>query len=176
MSSRNQAFISYLYSLANKRDLQALAVLRRSLARAPGEDFAAYRYIGAFLPEDDRRLRVLCLVAGLFAASKPDDVEYPSARSLGKSLSLLCARDASARNGIERRVAALLNSHLDDLPEHLRHTVARLTTAGERIDWLSLCEDLQFWESQDRWVQRRWAKDFWGSPPKTETETNSELY
>ncbi len=169
MNNQHEAFVDHLYGMAERKDLQALAVLRRSLGSPPGNDFAIYPYIGTFLNEkNEHRLRTFCLVAGLFAASKPAGVNFPGEESLGRSLANLCSRNERARNGIERRLTALLNAHGDDLPEHLRHLIVRLATEGQTIDWRSLARDLLAWESEGRWVQRRWAKDFWGRLPQKE--------
>jgi CRISPR system Cascade subunit CasB len=166
-------FVKLLRGFAGQKDRQALAVLRRSLSQRPGEDLAPYRYIGALLPDHDPRSeRIHCLVAGLFALApsedRTDSEDNAAPRqwwSLGRTLAEHCKQEPHVRNGVERRLAALLNAHTDDMAEHLRHLVTLLGPAAARINWLMLLEQLHAWDSMDRWVQRRWAKDFWGSLP-----------
>jgi CRISPR type I-E-associated protein CasB/Cse2 len=170
----NRAFISELRSLSKNSDRQALAVLRRSLKQPPGEDFSVYRYIGKYIADDNRwREWSFSLLAGLFALA-PSASESAPPFSLGKSLVSYCEEHPGAKNGVERRLTALLNAHKDDMPEHLRHVITLLAAARQEIDWATLLRDLGGWHSERRWVQRAWAKDFWGGLAEKGEEKENE--
>jgi CRISPR system Cascade subunit CasB len=63
---------------------------------------------------------------------------------------------------VERRFVALLNCHQDDLDHHLRQAVSLLKSKDAPVDWAELLKDIQRWDNDDRLVQRRWARAFWG--------------
>ena len=77
---------------------------------------------------------------------------------LGASLALL--KDDSG-DSLEKRFVALLNAHVDDLPEHLRQAISLLKSKDKPVNWLRLLRDLKQWDREDRRVQRLWAKGFW---------------
>ena len=66
-----------------------------------------------------------------------------------------------AEKPIEKRLVALLNSHLDDLPKHLQHTIRLLKSKDIPVDWSQLLRDMQNWHREDREIQRSWARGFW---------------
>lgn len=145
-------------------DRAVLAKLRRGLGKRFGETGAADRdgwvlthtrdedYVAA--AELDRR----CLVASLFALhSLPG-----RRRSMGEAFRKLQTANPDA-DGPERRFVALLDSHSDDLPDRLRHAISLLKSNEIPVDWQRLLRDLRSWTHPDRWVQRRWAREFWSS-------------
>ena len=79
---------------------------------------------------------------------------------------------------VDRRFTVLLGANREDLPQHLRHAVSLLKSKDVPVDWARLLDDLKWWDDDDRRVQRRWAKAFWGRTSvggadngNTETET-----
>jgi CRISPR system Cascade subunit CasB len=87
---------------------------------------------------------------------------------MGASLRALVSRevvDGGNRDDVEKRVekrlVALLNCHLDELPEHLRHVTGLLKSKEIPINWIQLLSDVQNWQRESRDVQRRWAGQFW---------------
>jgi CRISPR system Cascade subunit CasB len=69
-----------------------------------------------------------------------------------------------SREGLDRRVAVLLDSHRGELPFRLRQAV-RLVGAHERpVDWARLLTDLLRWDHPGRVVQKAWARSYFGSP------------
>ena len=66
-----------------------------------------------------------------------------------------------ARRRLERRFAALLGAHVDDLPRHLRHAVYLAKSENVPVDYVTLLRDLRHWDSERHWVQQRWAASFW---------------
>jgi len=164
--SKGQQFIGYLKEIADNEDRAALAALRRSLGKSPSEAADVHRYVLRFNPEQ-RDEWVYYLVAGLFAMhpeSWPHKEGDNHLTNFGASFAWMKAK-ADNDSSIERRFVALLDCHEDDLPEHLRHAVSLLRSSKSEVipvDWLQLLKDLRNWNHEDRFVQRNWARAFWG--------------
>ncbi len=157
----------------------ALAALRRALGKPIGEALDAFPYVVPLLPSglkpwDEQRYY---LVASLFALN-PRPWLGQQHQSLGLALRLMARAQSDARSGgdasdepenaggrldeaVERRLVALLNASGDGFTTHLRHAVTLLNSHDRRIDWAQLLSDIRGWEHPNRWVQRRWAHDFW---------------
>lgn len=160
-------FISYLENIVFREDLGPLAALRRGSGKAPGTAAEMHPYVAAFATRCKTRWEedVHYLVATLFAdwyQGKNTIVRDPP-RNLGASFAKLAQQVES--DSIEKRFVALLNSHRDDLPVHLRHAVSLLKSKEVPIDWRQLLRHMIRWDHEDRFVQRAWAKAFWTSPP-----------
>lgn len=111
------------------------------------------------------------LVAALFAL-------HPKSREDGNmGTHLARTRSDGGEDALERRFTALLAAHPDDLPEYLRQAVSFLKSKEERINWLRLLWDLQNWDKRDdpkQSIQKRWAREFWGTRQPTESTNNSD--
>ncbi len=159
-----EPFVKCLEDLVARRDRGALAALRRGAGKTPGTVAETHRYVAWAAGRQKTRRRADCfyVVASLFAlwhqgAEKPGRGEG----SFGRSLRELVAREPKGKEGVERRLAAMLAAHGEDLPVHLRHAVALLKGKDVPVDWRRLLEDLAWWDGDRRLVQRRWAEDFW---------------
>ncbi|MGD0826587.1 MAG: type I-E CRISPR-associated protein Cse2/CasB [Desulfobaccales bacterium] len=173
-SEPQNPLIDYLEDLVRKQDRGALAALRRGVGRSPGTTMEMHRYVVPFLPHGrpwDEEFYYL--VAALFAywyqgeiavAAHPPD-------NLGASLARLKTSDTGP--SLELRFTALLKSHRDDLPHHLRQAVGLLKSKDVPVNWRTLSRDLRHWDHEDGWVQRSWAKSFWGNESNTETESTA---
>lgn len=164
-------------------DRAALAALRRGLGKEPGEAPEMFAVLYSRIPEEQLPLSprdepIIFLIASLFALY-PDAPPWPEAarerqqRSLGASLRHLS--DQAGSDGPERRLVALLNSDVADLPHHLRGIIALLKSAKHPIpvDWVRLTWDLRQWTDAERTVQKAWAIAFWGGK-QTQAETDTE--
>jgi CRISPR system Cascade subunit CasB len=159
---REERFVEYLEELERNEDRAALAALRRSLGKNPGEAAEAHRYVLPFNPPVREELAYY-LVGGLFALHPQSwhrDEGDRGWTNLGASFARLGSEVDS--KSIEKRFVALLNCHEDDLAEHLRHAVSLLRSKEIRVDWLQLLKDLRSWNHPDRFVQLGWARAFWG--------------
>lgn len=157
-------FIEALEGLAAREDRAALAALRRGLGRPPGEAAEPYPYVVPWIPADVPPWveEAYFLVAALFALhpmSWRDDGASNAPTNLGASFARL--RAAEQGGGAERRFVALLDSHPDDLPHHLRHAISLLRSREIPVDWARLLHDVQRWNRPGRQVQRAWARAFW---------------
>ena len=162
-------------SLAARRDdprgRGALADLRRALQRPPGKDANVFRYVVPYLPAERGWTETAAfLVASLFAAH-PD---AGGSGTLGASFRQLT--DKANSESIERRFVVLLNKAAEDVASHLRQAVSLLKANDVPVDWERLLRDLLAWDHPEGYVQRAWARDFWGRAAKEaeagETQTN----
>jgi len=167
-----QGFIDYLEKLVNQNDRGAIANLRRGLGKPPGAVPQMDRYILKFLSEDTlEQEEPYYLVASLFALwHQGRDKAETAEGNLGRSLRELVEREKdphkkdNLEKSIERRLVALLNSHRDDLPHHLRQILGLLRAKDVPVNWGRLLSDVKHWESDNRWVQKQWARGFWMLP------------
>src|SRR2546423_7221253 len=106
-SSRDERFVAYLEQLERAEDRAALAALRRSLGKSPGEAPEAHRYVLRFSPPV-REEGAHYLVGALFALhpkswQREDVANRPT--HLGASVARLKRQDES--ESIETRYVAL---------------------------------------------------------------------
>jgi len=151
-------FIAYLAGLADKENRGALAALRRGLGRPPGTAAEMHPYVMPYLPRGwGWWQECFYIVACLFAL-------HPAARregNFGDTFHAVCSETGG--DSIEARFVALLNAHREDLFGHLRHAVSLAKAKDAPVDWKRLLRDVQHWDDDARWVQRDWARAFWGT-------------
>lgn len=160
IGSADRRFVESLESLRDSGDRAALAHLRRGLGRRRGLVAEMCPYVVPWLGARANRRREdsYFTVASLFA-SHPK----PGGRgSLGSAFAVLRGIDAARGESVERRLVALLNCHEEELPGHLRHAVSLLKARDVPVDWAQLLADVQMWGHEDRFVQKWWARDYWG--------------
>lgn len=151
------ALVTHLFELVARDDRAALSRLRRGLGKPPGTDVASFQDVVPYIPEKDEapsRAWPYFVVAALFAS-------YPVQGSNGTTVANAFASlpETAARDG---RFRALLNTHVADLPSHLRQAVGLIGSKDLTFCWARLLGDLRGWSHPDHSVQRRWARDFWG--------------
>ncbi len=151
-------FIDYLQKHAEDRAM--LAELRRGLGRAPGEAPGMFPYLVPFVhvsSEEDN----LYLIASLFAL-------HPVSTETGNMGSPLYAYVQSVFDGAatERRFVQLLNLHSNSLVSPLRQHISMLKAKDIPVNWHQLLHDLSYWGHHSRFVQKRWASQFWRSSDK----------
>ena len=180
--SRQERFIAYLESLADREDRGPLAMLRRGLGKPPGTVMEMYPYVAPWVPDNAKRREenAYYLVAALFGLhplnwriDKSRPAYHPT--NFGASYAQL-KKDADGNDrttSAERRFVGLLNCHHDDLPDHLRHGVSLLSSRNIPVDWARLLSDLRHWDDPDRYVQRNWARSFWTSELSTDVGTDT---
>lgn len=165
MQAPDQPFIRYLEGL--REDRGALAALRHGLGRPPGEAREMYPYVVRWLPAEApaRREAAYYLTAALFAYH-PDP---GGSGNLGQAFRRTL--DPSEDNtAIERRFTALLTAHPNDLPFYLRQAISFLKSKETPVGWHQLFSDVMAWGHPAGYVQKQWARAFWGRPT-TETAT-----
>jgi len=162
-AERVERFVDYLETLESHGDRAAMAALRRSLGRPPGLAGEAHRHILWINPAEWEEPSYY-LIAGLFALHPSHwrrKEEEKRTSNFGASFARLQAKVES--KSIERRFVAILDSHEEDLAEHLRHAVSLLKSQEIAVDWVQLLRDSRGWRHESRYVQRQWARAFWTS-------------
>lgn len=76
--------------------------------------------------------------------------------------SLRRARLTKADPGLDRRVRILLDSDAGQLAFRLRQVVRLIQSRRASVNWSELLKDLLYWSHPDRFVQRRWARAYFG--------------
>ncbi len=142
----------------------ALAHLRRGLQATPDYTLARVGWLFRSVPDD--HLEDALLAAGLFAWMKGDcpqraDVNFGAAFGSG-----LRHDEKTAR---EQRFIDLLDTDVDELPYKLRQAITLIGRDGVGLDWKLLIGHLGHWHHPDRWVQKEWARGFWGAVEREET-------
>jgi CRISPR system Cascade subunit CasB len=165
VSKQPPAFIQHLFELSDREDRGALSELKRSLVL--NNEVLAMRHVLPWLGGDvgSRWVSVALLVAGLYALHP----ERTTGTNFGGSMgSLWQAQDK--RYSTEQRFVALLSARSEDLPYYLRQAVALIASHKIPLDWAKLYRDLCNWGHTDRFVQRDWARAFWGVPTEQENQ------
>ncbi len=158
-------FIEYLERLRDQEARAVLAALRRGLGKPPGTVPEMYPYVVPFVQGLSRNQEeARYLVASLFAWHQLS-WKGENTGNLGASCARL-ARAVPDSDSVERRFVALLNCRSDDLPVQLRQIIGLLKTREIPILWSKLLTDIQYWNHENRRVQRRWANAFWGHRPR----------
>ena len=168
-------FVEWLEEL-NRKDTRVRAFLRRSLSFDAGAYPAAYPYVEPFLknePDDGWRRQVHYLVAGLWALHRRE-----GAQGTPESLAKACFRYYQAQGkspSVERRFITLLDADQDQVPYRLRQMIALLKDYP--LDFSALLKELLSWTHEKKWVQNRWAQDFyrnWQSEEEPESVSTKE--
>lgn len=160
-------FITYLEG--RRDDRAALAALRRGLGHPPGTVADMYRYVVPWLPADAPSWleHAYYLVAALFAYHP-----HPGGKgNVGDHFARARAPQGDD-TATERRFTVLLAAHPDDLDFYLRQAISFLRSKDVPINWHQLLPDMLAWGHTERYVQKAWARAFWGrSTQETQTET-----
>jgi CRISPR system Cascade subunit CasB len=123
-----------------------------------------YRYVVPYLGDRERDAdRWFYVVGALFAWHPKQENGQSFAASFGKlwKQQRKLWKQQSRSDSVEARFFALLNSHPDDLPDHLRQAVGLLRAQEIGLDWFRLLRDLVRWSRPNRTVQNRWAREFY---------------
>lgn len=161
--TRTHPLIGHLTRLVAEDDRAALAALRRGLGRPPGEAPELYPHVAKYFPQETSSRNyenAMFTVAALFGM-------FPNHRAGAgtpfKVLRQTLGERADTRDSTERRVLSVLNADTEALPTHLRHLFALIRSHGpeRHLDFGLLLRHINQWDHPDRWVQRRWAQDWW---------------
>lgn len=158
-----EEFVGRLEALGGRDAARAdLARLRRCAGRPIAECPEVFQLFYRLLPYpirgDVQREERYFLVATLFALNPRSS----GARDFGATMGVVAGSRGAGREGIDRRMAVLLDAPLNDLPFRFRQVVALAASADVGINWRSLLGDLLWWDHPARRVQRRWARSYFG--------------
>jgi CRISPR system Cascade subunit CasB len=148
--------IERLESMANEAspDRGNLARLRRALQ----DPVEAYPVILPYMRPDAgaREVDMYAALAALFAIHP----KTSHGRNFGEHMKLAAGENIEAT---ERRFTNLLRANAEDLPVLLRQAVSFLRSKEIAVNWEQLRKDLLAWNHADRYVQKQWARRFWGN-------------
>ena len=148
----------------NSPDRGKLATLRRALQNP----IEAYPIVLPFMRNEvsNRELDTYAFLAALFALHPKSG----SAGNMGNHMRLAAGESVEAT---ERRFVNLLRTNREDLPILLRQAVSFIRSKDNvYINWEQLRKDLLYWEHPDQFVQKNWARGFWGFQPEPPPEEN----
>ncbi len=156
-------FIDLLEDMAEKES-KVRAVLKRSLAFEPGLYPSAFPYVEYRLGGDDgwKRL-VYYLVAGLWAMRRREP--HGQKQTISSACKAFYLKNDKSPS-VEKRFIALLDSDEGQLTHRLRQIVSLLKDYS--IDFDILLDDLLSWNHQKKWVQIKWAREFYGNSDNKE--------
>ncbi|MFO7959069.1 MAG: type I-E CRISPR-associated protein Cse2/CasB [Candidatus Brocadiia bacterium] len=163
-------FLDSLESLRKREDRGALAALRRGLGKPPGTVAEMHPIVVPRLPAglSHREEDLYYLVSSLFAYHQ----QAGDIGNLGETFRRV--RSATDSDSVEKRFVALLNCHVDDLPDHLRHAVSLAESKEVPVNYRRLLKDLGYWDHPDRFVQRQWARSFWAPAEDDREDTETD--
>jgi len=145
------AFIDYL--IERKNDRAMLAALRRCMVETHG-DVRSYPYVVPFLPKDKYKHASYFLIAMLFGLH-PDHTNKKH-WTIGKAFRQLAKTDSR-----DKRFKALLDADGEQFSYHLQQAISLLQSREIKVNYYQLFKDIQGWTHSDRYVQFKWAEDFW---------------
>jgi len=166
MTDATDGFVRFLQEIAESGDRASLATLRQGFTNP----LRALPYVAPFLASSDGRQREdnLILLATLFASHREHGQQ-----SLARAMHLVMI--ATGSGSIEPRFRALLDCSREDLPSHLRHAVSLVASQSLPIDFDDLLQAIRHWSHDDRFIQRRWARDFWSSQQEAPDSSTQPL-
>lgn len=151
--SVRERFIEHLEALAKDEDRGALAGLRRGLGKPPGSVTAMLPHVVPFLPADRPADHPgYFLVASLFALH-PESV---AEGNMGTAFRQLGDHESAVK-----RFLAMLDCHVEQLGEHLRHAISLARSKEVPINYRLLLDHLVRWPDPERKVQLAWAREYW---------------
>lgn len=174
--SQSHPLVAYLEERAASDDRAMLAALRASLRASlrEGHELEALRIVLPVLPRNASRREEddATLLAGLFAL-------HPESGSLSLAGAMRMiwqpVGDTSTFENVEKRFQALLAATRADLPNHLRHAISLVAAHELGLDWNDLFRAIKYWDHEDDFVRRRWARSFWGGAVHDATTPESEF-
>jgi len=151
------------------KESRVRAVLKRSLAFEPGAYPPAFPYVEHRLKSEDSewKRKVYYLVAGLWAMSFRRGIGGVTQSIADACRLLYWANDQSP--SVERRFITLIDSDQQQLPYRLRQLISLLKEY--EIDFDILSKDLLSWNHLDKFIQIRWAREFYNQA----AEKNEEI-
>ncbi|MHA1821050.1 MAG: type I-E CRISPR-associated protein Cse2/CasB [Promethearchaeota archaeon] len=164
-------FINNLERLYEKDDRGALAYLRKgvrkTIGEAPRSAEVFYRVLPSYLI-GDKYEEIYFTIATLFALNP--NKSRKSQGNFGTTMKKLFHLNES--ESLKSRFIDLLNSNFEligrypgdgPLTYKLSQLVRMAKGAGVEINWAQLLHDLIYWEHDSKFVQKRWAQEFFSS-------------
>lgn len=174
-------YIKYLESFKEENNRGVLAILRRSVSLMPEVDIKIlpYTYPGIKLANIEKfDEKIAYQVAGFFAlynmgsSNSFESEKIP--KSLGESFGFLTNKDEKGSKSLEQRFMALLNSHNDDLYNHIKYAINLLRSRNIPVNWDDIAYGMKQWSHPDKFVQMNWARDYYNSLSLKDHDSSSK--
>jgi len=142
-------------------DRQALAELRRGLGKPPGSETMMYKHILVTITPMRPNQEIAAFIVGSLYGLCWELQEAEDRLTFASSL-----RKTEKSQSFEKRFVNLYRSDIKQLPFQLAQSAKyikskRASKGVIEIDWRGLIDDVANWDHPDRYVQRRWARDWW---------------
>ena len=169
------SFISSLEEMARQESNSRAHLARlkrcagRTLEECPEIYPLFYRLLPASLRGQEWAEPSYFLVATLFP--------FAPARwsgDFGATLRMLKGQSPDHSDGLDRRMAVLLDCAHADLPFRLRQVVQLAAAKDAPIGWRSLLQDILRWEHPARIAQKNWARSYFGGSTATDPASTAE--
>lgn len=154
-----------------KSDKQIRQFLEKLDQLDPSERGQLKRYAGFSLEQASSAWRLFyrVLPRGVYPPQEPIyfliAVLYTLAGSTPKGNlgdSLRAVRNPRNASWLDNQVERLLNARFEELPYYLSRLMGTLGSVGIRVNWSQLLKDVFLWTSDSKWVQKRWARAYYG--------------
>jgi CRISPR system Cascade subunit CasB len=155
--SLEQQFINRLH-LLKENDKGAMAKLKRNAGNTLAESRGVHAIFFRLLPHGvpEWKESYYFLVATLYPLASP-----ATKGSLGTALKTAKKNNPKNKDGYDRRMEVLLDCDADQLSFRLRQVVRLLKSAEVPVNWQGLLKDLTSWNYINRFVQEKWARDYY---------------
>lgn len=173
-SSIDQDFITRLKNLKDN-DRGAFTALKRAagtnIAQSRQGAIAAFYKILPYSLMNSKKEEVYYLMATLYGHND----EYPFAGDFGETLRIV--RNKFDSESMDRRMTGLLDSKFatskykiirgGEFAYKLRQLVKLAKSKDVGINWLQLLKDLKNWNHPEKFVQKKWARNYFGYRKET---------
>lgn len=159
-----RSFVRFLNRLKEQESRGEIAILRKGLRGDPEKMPELYPIVIPQLPDGTYgwKEKVYFEIATLFAMHPVDS----SSGDMGKTFRTI--QKIMGSESTEKRFAALLRTHKDEVFGQLRQAVSLARSKDLPINWVQLLIDMQHWNDEEKRVQQRWARSYWSPPMKDE--------
>jgi CRISPR system Cascade subunit CasB len=171
-SNKPKKFIDYLEEFVRRDDRAVLSRLRHSLSDVPERQIRAFAVIEPFTSSLEGWSREAYYLAGGLYATHPERSEEEH-ETLGATFKRVYLERGESPS-IEQRFLSLLDADTHQLPDRLRHAITLIRSEAFAVNYELLLRQLLAWRQDSRWVQQRWARDFYKPIGDTETTTANE--
>jgi CRISPR system Cascade subunit CasB len=167
---------------AVEKDRAAIASFKRAIGTSVGDSSEAMKNFYKMLPYpivgNRTKEEIYFMVATLFSYSKRNgELTFPAAMRIMKDQHLLSA-------SMVKRFRVLLDSKFDqdaygnlipgELGRRIKGLLGILKSNNINIDWAELLKDVLNWNHESRYVQKKWARTFFGGQSQTENQSRTE--
>jgi CRISPR system Cascade subunit CasB len=168
-SSIDQDFITSLKNLKDN-DRGAFTALKRAagtnIAQSRQGAIAAFYKILPYSLMNSKKEEVYYLIATLYGHND----EYPFAGDFGETMRTV--KNKFDSESMDRRMTGLLDCNFEiskhgiiwggEVAYKLRQLVKLANSKDVGINWLQLLKDLKNWNHPEKFVQKKWARNYFG--------------